>query len=286
MEESFKNVLRRHAEPAEMQVQEAFDEPENDENQSVIEGAIGSEDMTLVAEPEPVFEAEAEPEPVNDPEPETLQEEITEEEYVLQEESEIVAVSDVPDDGTSLDDQKIDIELNDQEVADIIEESTPEDLDEEDEDRKIATLFVDAGLITLKQCEKVEEELQQLHAMGQTAQFREVVVQLGYCSRGQIAELLHELRNKELLKDQYVPSAAFVEKDVFDNPNLMGARLVTAGIVTSHQRDKIVERQQKLAVQGTQIRFGELAVQMGFCTEEELDAVLDDIVTRHEDESW
>lgn len=142
---------------------------------------------------------------------------------------------------------------------------------EEDEDSRMAAAFEAAGLVTPTQRTKVEARMQELKEEGQGEQFRELAVQMGYCNRVSVAELLHELRNKELLQDEYVPNEKFRPITKEEAAHLIGGHMIIAGLITRMQRDKIVERQQKLAIQGTQIQFGDLAVELGFCDRGALD---------------
>ncbi len=157
-----------------------------------------------------------------------------------------------------------------------------------DENIRISAEAVKAGLVTLAQCEKIEKEVRALKTAGERALFEEEAVQMGFCSRVQMAELQQELRNKALLKDRYVPSPRLYarSREVHAN-NLMGSRMIAAGLITAGQRDKIMERQHKLAQQGAEIRFGELAVQLNFCSEDALNALMDDIKSREQNnKSW
>lgn len=51
----------------------------------------------------------------------------------------------------------------------------------------------------------------------------------------------------------------------------IGDRLISAGCLTEEQRDAVLQMQQDLEGSGKHMRFGALAVQMGFCTIEQVE---------------
>lgn len=158
----------------------------------------------------------------------------------------------------------------------------------EQENTDTAKECIAAGLVTPSQADKIEKQIKRLLQQNEVGRFEEIAVQMGFCNRVQVAELQEELRSRTLLKDRYVPSPKIYNRKVIEGTNndLMGTRMVAAGLITPAQRERVVEKQQKLAGAGAQIRFGELAVQLAFCSEADLEALLDDIKKRESNASW
>ncbi len=53
----------------------------------------------------------------------------------------------------------------------------------------------------------------------------------------------------------------------------IGARLIAAGFLNQIQRNKVLARQNALNAEGEHLRFGELAMRMGFCTAEQVESL-------------
>lgn len=53
----------------------------------------------------------------------------------------------------------------------------------------------------------------------------------------------------------------------------IGVRLISAGCISEDQRDAVLIKQEALNARGQHVRFGELAVQMGFCTREQVEGL-------------
>ena len=56
--------------------------------------------------------------------------------------------------------------------------------------------------------------------------------------------------------------------------NLIGQRLISARALTSAQCERLLQQQTKLKENGVLKRFGELAVEKGYCTEQEINQCL------------
>jgi aryl carrier-like protein len=53
----------------------------------------------------------------------------------------------------------------------------------------------------------------------------------------------------------------------------IGERLMAAGFLTEEQRNAVLTQQEAFDARGQHVRFGELAVQMGFCTHEQVETL-------------
>lgn len=57
-------------------------------------------------------------------------------------------------------------------------------------------------------------------------------------------------------------------------PGFIGEKLVEAGIISPEQQLSLIGKQQELREQGRYMRFGDLVVDSGFCTREEIETVM------------
>lgn len=71
-----------------------------------------------------------------------------------------------------------------------------------------------------------------------------------------------------------------------ESKELLGNRMVAAGLLTAVQRDALIEMQKNLQMLGKWKRFGELAVEQGFCTQEQIEEVILAAEERQKNQSW
>lgn len=112
---------------------------------------------------------------------------------------------------------------------------------------RIGNRLVSAGVLSVRQRDLVLEAQEKLKETGRWVRFGDLAIQVGYCTKEQVESL----------------------------PGYIGTLLVAAGVISEEQRQLLVAWQEKLRLKGRNVRFGDLAVSEGLCSESEISMLLE-----------
>ncbi len=103
--------------------------------------------------------------------------------------------------------------------------------------------LIAAGLITPQQRDEIVSKQNEYREKGVIVRFGEVALLEGYCTRDQLENL----------------------------PGYIGNALVQLGVITRADKEQILRWQYDLRAKGTDLRFGDIAVNEGYCTRDDVE---------------
>lgn len=129
-------------------------------------------------------------------------------------------------------------------VSDVLKQEV--DTMSEEEVVHMGRRLIDAGIISENQRDIVLDEQHAWNEQGKHIRFGELAVEMGFCTTEQVEAL----------------------------PGYMGDRLVEEGLITLEQKQLLISWQKRLRDKGIFVKFGELMVSEGFCSQSEIEAVI------------
>jgi hypothetical protein len=144
-------------------------------------------------------------------------------------------------------------------------------------DEKLGNRLIRVGLLTQWQRHVAVNYQRKIYAHNLDVSIGEVIVRIGYCTAEQI---------EQAALDENLDAALFLPKEKEINHKWMGSRMITAGLITAPQRDRILDEQALAKARGEQKRFGELAAELNFCTQSQLQSLIDERTQRLMDDNW
>lgn len=107
--------------------------------------------------------------------------------------------------------------------------------------------LIAAGLITPNQRDDIVSKQNEYREKGVIVRFGEVALLEGYCTRNQLENL----------------------------PGYIGDALVNLGAISADDKKQILKWQYDLRAKGIDLRFGDIAVNEGFCSREDVEMAAD-----------
>ncbi len=76
------------------------------------------------------------------------------------------------------------------------------------------------------------------------------------------------------------------EVPIDPSDNRIGAKMIAAGVISESQRDALLRKQQKLRDAHIYMRFGDIAIQEGYCTRGQVEDVMHEAEERINKGGW